>query len=141
MRSCPFSQLKLKPNDAGPVNPALGGSCPPPRPVHAASTNARMPAAASKMDRRNNRGAPVFKVSSKTVRCEGRADPDRQDPPPTNSGPAKPTPTTVKPYPVVRRARVPLSFPLLDSHAATAAEAGLWNPGATISTRNGQCNQ
>jgi hypothetical protein len=31
-----------------------------------------MPTAASKTDRRNNRGAPVFKVSSKAVRREGR---------------------------------------------------------------------
>ena len=44
--------LKLKPNDAAPVNPPPGGSCPPPRPVHAVSTTARMQATASTIDRR-----------------------------------------------------------------------------------------
>ena len=60
MWSCPVggfrpplsSQLKLKPNDAAPVNPTLGGNCPPPRPVHAVSTTARMQAAARMIDRR-----------------------------------------------------------------------------------------
>jgi hypothetical protein len=33
--------------------------------MHAVSITARMPAAASKTDRRNNRGAPFLKVSSK----------------------------------------------------------------------------
>jgi hypothetical protein len=60
MRSCPFSQLKLKPNDAGAVNPALGGSCPPPRPVQAVSTTATMPTATSNIDRRRKEGAPLF---------------------------------------------------------------------------------
>src|SRR5215218_10251911 len=68
------SQLKLKPNDALPVNTVSGkvslavgpgGRNPPPLPVHAVSTTARMPAAARTMDRRNNRGAPVFMVSPK----------------------------------------------------------------------------
>jgi hypothetical protein len=51
-----------KPNDAGPVNTGLsGGRYPPPRPVHAVRTTARMPAtASSKIDRRKNPGAPVF---------------------------------------------------------------------------------
>ena len=36
------SQLKLKPNEAGPVNPdASGGNCPPPRPVHAVSPDSQ----------------------------------------------------------------------------------------------------
>src|SRR5512132_266893 len=60
MPSLPFSQLKLKPNDAGPVNPMVGGSCPPPRPVHAVSTTATMPTAASKIVRRRKEGAPLF---------------------------------------------------------------------------------
>jgi hypothetical protein len=55
------SQLKLKPNEAGALNRTLsGGTCPPPRPVQAVNTTARMLAAASKMDRRTNRAAPVF---------------------------------------------------------------------------------
>ena len=70
MWSCPVcglmpplsSQLKLKPKDAGPVNPAPDGSCPPPRPVHAVSTTARMQAAASKIDRWKKRGPPIFLV-------------------------------------------------------------------------------
>src|SRR5215217_9530630 len=62
-----YSQLKLKANDALPENPAssLAGRDPPPLPVHAVSTTVRMPAAARMMDRRNNRGAPVFMVSPK----------------------------------------------------------------------------
>src|SRR5215218_2018508 len=68
------SQLKLKPNDALPVNTVSGkvslavgpgGRNPPPLPVHAVSSTARMPAAARTMDRRNTRGAPVFMVSPK----------------------------------------------------------------------------
>jgi hypothetical protein len=68
MRSCPVgglipplsSQLKLKPNDAAPVNPTLGGNCPPPRPVHAVSTAARRPAATRKSERRREGCAPVL---------------------------------------------------------------------------------
>src|SRR5215213_4483592 len=70
------SQLKLKANDALPENPAssLGGRDPPPLPVHAVSSTARMPAAARTMDRRNNRGAPVFMVSPKLSGTRGHAD-------------------------------------------------------------------
>src|SRR4029453_17734786 len=78
----PFSsQLKLKPNDALPVNTVSGkvslavgpgGRYPPPLPVHAVSSTARMPAAASEMNRRNSRGAPVFMVSPTPVRREGQ---------------------------------------------------------------------
>src|ERR1043165_431054 len=53
-------QLKLKPKDAEPLKPMLGGSCPPPRPVHAVSTTAKMPAAARKRDPRRDKGARVF---------------------------------------------------------------------------------
>ena len=78
MWSCPggglrpplSSQLKLKPNEAGPLNlTASGGSCPPPRPVHAVSITARMQAAARTMDRRMLRDAPVFIVSPEGVMC------------------------------------------------------------------------
>ena len=48
-----------------------GGRYPPPAPVHAVSIIARMPAAARTMDRRYNRGVPVFTVSSEAVRREG----------------------------------------------------------------------
>src|SRR5215212_10209437 len=38
------SQLNWKPNDAEALNaPTCGGSCPPPRPVHAVSTTASRP--------------------------------------------------------------------------------------------------
>src|SRR5688572_32843006 len=37
-----------------------GGSCPPPRPVHAVATTARMPTAATETDRRKNLVAPLF---------------------------------------------------------------------------------
>src|SRR3954470_11910489 len=53
------SQLKLKPNDAAPVNPAPGGSCPPPRPVHAVKDMARNPAAATDRTRRTREYGPV----------------------------------------------------------------------------------
>src|SRR5215213_2240409 len=79
------SQLKLKPNDALPLNTVSGkvslavgpgGRNPPPLPMHAVSSTARMPAAARTMDRRNTRGAPVFMVSPKLsgVRPCGRGD-------------------------------------------------------------------
>src|SRR4029450_13808859 len=77
------SQLKLKPNDALPVNTVSGkvslavgpgGRKPPPLPVHAVSSTARMPAAARTMDRRNTRGAPVFMVSPKLSGTRGHAD-------------------------------------------------------------------
>src|SRR4029450_7417272 len=77
------SQLKLKPNDALPVNTVVGkvslavgpgGRNPPPLPVHAVSSTARMPAAARTMDRRKNRGAPVFMVSPKLSGTRGHAD-------------------------------------------------------------------
>src|ERR687894_30458 len=54
-------QLKLKPNDAGPVNTTpSGGNCPPPRPVHAVSATARMPIAATDRERRRYGCRPVF---------------------------------------------------------------------------------
>src|SRR4029450_7515092 len=65
------SQLKLKPKVARPLNTVSGGRYPPPAPVHAVSIIARMPAAARTMDRRYNRGVPVFTVSSEAVRREG----------------------------------------------------------------------
>jgi hypothetical protein len=54
------SQLKAKPNEAGPVNPAVGGSCPPPVAVHAVSTATRTTVVAHEKDRRMNGGALVF---------------------------------------------------------------------------------
>src|SRR5687767_376650 len=63
------SQLKLKPNDARPVNTVLGnvalalgpgGRYPPPRPVHAASTATRMLATPTDIHRRRYPGTPMF---------------------------------------------------------------------------------
>src|SRR5512132_1990839 len=75
------SQLKVKPNDAWPVNTtplptdAPGGKYPPPTPVHAVSTTARMPAATSKINRRRKEGAPVFiNVLQNLSGARGRAD-------------------------------------------------------------------
>jgi hypothetical protein len=65
------SQLKSKPNEAGPVNPAAGGSCPPPVPVHAVSTATRMAVAAHERDRHRNGGALVFMGISKPVGAAG----------------------------------------------------------------------
>ena len=81
-RSCPVggfglvlrderSQLKLKPNEAAPVNPAVGGSCPPPVPVQAVSTATRMTVAAHERDRRRNGGALVFIRISKVAAAGG----------------------------------------------------------------------
>ena len=58
------SQLKVKPNGAWPVNTGPGltwrQKYPPPLPVHAVSTTARMQAAASKTDRRKKARSPDF---------------------------------------------------------------------------------
>src|SRR5215210_5441278 len=61
------SQLKSKPNEAGPVNPAVGGSRPPPVPVHAVSTATTMTVAAHERDRRRNGDALVFIGISKVA--------------------------------------------------------------------------
>jgi hypothetical protein len=54
------SQLKEKPNEAAPVNPAVGGSCPPPWAVHAVSTATRTTVAAHQKDRRTTGDALAF---------------------------------------------------------------------------------
>ena len=55
------SQLKLKPNDAAPLNTApSGASCPPPRPVHADSATRTMPRSPIATERRAERGASRF---------------------------------------------------------------------------------
>jgi hypothetical protein len=124
MRSCPVgglmppvsSQLKAKPNDAGALNRALsGGSCPPPTPLHAVSTTARMPTAASKMDHRRKEDAPVFIGILQAVMCEGPRGHGR-----------------------VHGAR---DFPCVQGHVEPnrRVESGSWNTCRHHQHRHGQC--
>jgi len=73
-------------------------------------------------------------MASKAVRREGRADPDRRDPPPSNSDLSNQHPESVKLYRVYGAHGFGLASWYSMVTLTSAAEAGFWNPVATIST-------
>src|SRR5215203_6263620 len=70
------SQLKSKPNDAGAMNTGLAaGSCPPPRPLHAASDTTSTPVAMTDTNRRRDAGTRKYMAALPSRRAGSRGSP------------------------------------------------------------------